>query len=188
VPRNVQHLKPHSGRLNDVAFAEQSVGRRADNRQPERRAEVGLRVGQQVGLVDPDDQRGVGERRLQGRVPADVVRVAVRVQDRHDGQVLGGERFEDQVRFQPRVDHDDFAAVGQTDDVGVLGERLRHDGLNAQCHDTSLVQSRNYLPHGKSYKPPVSSRTGPSLQPRLLQAVGAVCRPPAGGGMRVALG
>ena len=75
------HLPLEAGRLVGVAVVDQHVGRRADQRRAETGRKVQPGIGQFGGVAGADHQRAVGPSLFQGRIAADVVAMAVRVQN-----------------------------------------------------------------------------------------------------------
>ena len=80
--RYVEHFESHPRRLHHVAFLHHTVGRRTDDAEAERRAQVQVGAGQERRIVGADDERGGGERLLHRLVAGDMVGVAVRIEDR----------------------------------------------------------------------------------------------------------
>jgi hypothetical protein len=134
VPRHVEHLQLDARDRERLPLAHQPVGRRAGDRHAERGAHVHLRVGEHLGVQEPDDDRGVREVVLHRRVPGDVIDVPVRVHDRREPQPAGGQHLADQVRLEAGVDDERLGRPVPPHDVRVLGERLGHDRLDLDRH------------------------------------------------------
>jgi hypothetical protein len=128
----LQHFEANAGNLDHVALTDNAVGRRAGDREAEWRAQVGERVRQHERVAGADDKWCFRERLLQRRVPADMVGVAVRVEDCRRAQAVLLERGQDQRRLQPRVDHERFRVLVSPNNVGILLERERYDRFNPQ--------------------------------------------------------
>ena len=76
-----------------------------------------------------DDERRRRKSFLQGRVAADVVAMAVGVQNCRRDEFLIAEKIEDQLGLQSRVDDQSVAPSRLPDHVGVLGKGHRNDGV-----------------------------------------------------------
>src|SRR5206468_5548546 len=98
----------------------------------EGRAEIQLRVAQHGRVAAADQERRVGECRLHRGVAGNVVGVAVGVEDGRRPQALLAQVVEYQVRLQTGIDDQRVLTRRLPDDVGVLLERLRYDGVDLQ--------------------------------------------------------
>src|SRR5206468_3005011 len=81
-----------------------------------------------------DDERRVGERRLERLIAGNVVDVTVRVEDYRWRKALGAEPVQERVRLEAGVNHDRIVAPDLPNDAGVLGERHRLDHGNTDVH------------------------------------------------------
>jgi hypothetical protein len=131
--RDVEHLKPNSGRIDDVALPHQLIGRGAADVNAGEAAQVEHRIREHVRVAGADHERSVREGGLQRGVAGDMIDVTVRVQDDPNPQAFVGELSQNRIGLETGVDDDAVGRSGVPDEVRVLRERHRDDGV--QLHE-----------------------------------------------------
>jgi glycosyltransferase involved in cell wall biosynthesis len=89
-------------------------------------------VAQQRGFVRTDNQGGIHKRFLEHPITCDVVGVAVGVEDRRHRQALVAQAFQNEPRFQSRIDDQGVGAPTEPHQVGVLLEGQRHNSPDVE--------------------------------------------------------
>src|SRR4051794_20926231 len=93
-----------AGKRDGVAGLDGLIGRWAHNRQAKRSAEVRLRIRQEVLLMDANYNGGLGKGAFEVGVAADVVGVAVGVEQHGGREAVFLEEIEDQFGLEAGVD------------------------------------------------------------------------------------
>src|SRR5688572_30140093 len=114
---HLENLQAYARKVHHVSLAHQTVGGRAGDGQAERGTEVGLGIREEMGLVDANEERRVRKGGLESAIAADVVGVAVRVEDGRGQELTVLQEVQDQLGFQARVDNQNVCSAGKPNHV-----------------------------------------------------------------------
>ncbi len=130
MPWHIEHLQADSRRLDDISLSNQRVRRWARDRHAEGSTQVGVGIGQQVCFLRTDDEWSLRERLFEGAVAADMIPMAVGVEQRGRRQFPVAEEIQNQIGLQAGIEHECILAVRQPDHVAILLKGHRHQRLN----------------------------------------------------------
>jgi hypothetical protein len=124
------HGQFEAGQFQDVTFAHGAVGGGTGQANAKTGGEVFDRVGQFVRIAVANDQRASGVGFFQDGITSNVIRVAVRVEDRYGCELLPLEPQQDFIGFQSGIDHKTILVVFHVGQKAIFLESSGNDRFN----------------------------------------------------------